>query len=91
MATDIHSPGASWEAETHRAWTDADVCAYLNISVRQLAAQLDEPGFPEPQRLAGRAGRRWAPDAIPNWVASPERERLNRSERVGKRGVDVRL
>lgn len=91
MATDTHSPNDSDDAESHRAWTDADVCEYLDISARQLAAQLNEPGFPEPQRLAGRAGRRWAPDAIPNWVAGPEREQLGRSARIGKRGVDARL
>jgi hypothetical protein len=74
-----------------RAWTDADVYAYLEISRRKLAELVGAPGFPEPRRLGGRNhGRRWAPGAVPDRVADPERRRLEREGRVGARGTAAR-
>jgi hypothetical protein len=79
------------ETPTARAWDESDVCAYLNISPRQLASLCDEPDFPKPQLLPGvRSGRRWAPDTIPAWIADPQRRAS--AERSGScRGTDIRV
>lgn len=92
LAADRGLYAVAGDAPTERAWSDEDVCAYLGITARKLGELVGAPGFPEPRRLGGRRqGRRWAPDAIANWIADPERRRLEREGRLGAKGTAARI
>ena len=77
---------------TTRAWTEDDVCAYLGIGRRRLREVIgDDPTFPRPRCLGSRLGRRWAPDAVPAWVAAPSTDDDHTARRPARRGSGQRI
>lgn len=75
---------------TARAWDEDDVAAFLGVSRRRVLELVGEDlSFPRPRHL-GRA-RRWAPDAVPTWVAAAGDTGPDGRRRVGRRGTSRRV